>query len=140
MKKNLVALCSRVSSNARKIIVSELAKQGVTDIVPSHGSILHLLYIRKEVTMKEIADYVHKTKPTITVLVNKLEKLGYVVREKSDEDNRVSYIKLTEKGHKLKPIFEKVSDYLNDKVYKNLDEKESELAKKVLEKVLENLD
>jgi len=140
MKKNLVALCSRVSSNARKIIVSELVKQGVTDIVPSHGSILHLLYIRKEVTMKEIADYVHKTKPTITVLVNKLEKLGYVVREKSDEDNRVSYIKLTEKGHKLKPIFEKVSDYLNDKVYKNLDEKESELAKKVLEKVLENLD
>jgi len=140
MKKNLVALCSRVSSNARKIIVSELVKQGVTDIVPSHGSILHLLYIREEVTMKEIADYVHKTKPTITVLVNKLEKLGYVVREKSDEDNRVSYIKLTEKGHKLKPIFEKVSDYLNDKVYKNLDEKESELAKKVLEKVLENLD
>ena len=140
MSKKLIALCSRVSNNAHKIIVSELEKHGVKNIVPSHGSVLHLLYIQKEVTMKEIAQYTHKTKPTVTVLINKLEKLGYVYREKSLEDSRVSYIKLTPEGHKLKPVFEKVSDSLNNKVYQGLNEQDCEIGEKLLEKILRNLD
>ncbi len=140
MSKMLIALCSRVSNNAHKTIVSELEKNGVKNIAPSHGGVLHLLYIKKEVTMKEIAEYTYKTKPTVTVLVNKLEKLGYVYREKSVEDHRVIYIKLTNEGHKLKPIFEKVSDSLNHKVYQGLNEKECEIGEKVLEKMLRNLD
>jgi len=139
MKKNLVGLCSRISKNANKMIVAELEKQGVKNIVPSHGTVLYLLYQRDEVTMKEIADYAHKTKPTVTVLVNKLEKLGYVFREKSSVDNRICYIRLTGEGHKLKPVFERVSKSLNERVYKNLDTKECEIVENVLEKILKNL-
>lgn len=139
MSKKLIALCSRVSNNAHKTIVSELEKHGIKNIVPSHGGVLHLLYIKEEVTMKEIADYTHKTKPTVTVLVQKLEKLGYVYREKSIKDSRISYVKLTQEGQKLKPIFEKVSNHLNEKVYEGLNEKDCEIGEKVLEKILKNL-
>lgn len=89
--------------------------------------------------MKEIADFVHKTKPTVTVLINKLEKLEYVYREKSEVDSRIVFIKLTHRGEELKPIFEKVSDILNEKVYQGLDEVEIELVEKILLKVLNNL-
>ncbi len=140
MKKNLTALSSRVADSAHKFIINELEKEGIKGIVPSHGSILHLLYLKEQVTMKEIADFVHKTKPTVTVLVNKLEKLGYLFREKSQNDSRIIYIKLTQKGKELQPIFEKVSNALNEKVYKNLSAEEYESVEKVLQKVLQNLE
>lgn len=130
MNKNLVALSSRIADNAHRLIVSELEKLGIEGIVPSHGSILHLLYMKEDVTMKEIADFIHKTKPTVTVLVNKLEKFQYVYREKSDFDSRIVFIRLTEKGVSLKPLFENVSNILNKKVYEGLDEKECEIVEK----------
>lgn len=139
MKKNLVSLSSRIADKAHRLIISELEKNGVKGIVPSHGTILFLLYNKKQATMKEIADFVHKTKPTVTVLINKLEKLEYVYREKSEVDSRIVFIKLTHRGEELKPIFEKVSDILNEKVYQGLDEVEIELVEKILLKVLNNL-
>ena len=138
MKKNLVALSSRVVDHAHKLIVSELKKFGVEGVVPSHGGILQLLYMKKEVTMKEVAEFLHKTKPTVTVLVNKLETLGYLYREKSLSDSRITYIKLTKKGEELEPIFENVSAVLNKRVYENLSQEESEVVEKILTKVLKN--
>ncbi|WP_428738890.1 MarR family winged helix-turn-helix transcriptional regulator [Sulfurimonas sp.] len=140
MKKNLVALSSRVVDNAHKLIVAELKKHGIEGVVPSHGSVLQLLYMKKEVTMKEVADFLHKTKPTVTVLVNKLETLGYLYREKSLSDNRITYIKLTKKGEELEPIFENVSTTLNKQVYENLSQEESEVVEKILAKVLKNFE
>lgn len=139
MKKNLVAQASRISDMANKLIVNELEKEGIHGIVPSHGGIFHLLYTQEQATMKEIADYLHKTKPTVTVLINKLEKMEYLYRERSDIDSRIIYIKLTRKGGELKPIFEKVSDTLNEKVYKNLNDEECESVENILQKVLHNL-
>ena len=140
MKKNLVALSSRVVDNAHKLIVSELKKHGIEGVVPSHGSVLQLLYMKKEVTMKEVAEFLHKTKPTVTVLVNKLEALGYLYREKSLSDSRITYIKLTKEGEELQPIFENVSTTLNKQVYENLSQEESEVVEKILTKVLKNFE
>jgi DNA-binding Lrp family transcriptional regulator len=67
--------------------------------------------------MKDLADKIHRTKPTVTVLVDKLVELGYVTKEKSYEDSRVTYISLTEKGAALKPVFTEISDTLNALVY-----------------------
>jgi MarR family transcriptional regulator, organic hydroperoxide resistance regulator len=139
MNKNLIALSSRIADNAHRLIINELEKSGIEGIVPSHGSILHLLYMKDDVTMKELADFIHKTKPTVTVLVNKLEKFQYVYREKSDFDSRIVFIRLTKKGLSLKPLFEKVSNILNKKVYEGLDEKECVIVEKVLLKILDNL-
>ncbi len=139
MKKNLVSLSSKIAQNAHKLVINELEKQGVKGIVPSHGSILHLLYAKESVTMKEIADFIHKTKPTVTVLINKLEKLGFVYRQKSELDSRIVYIKLTQKGEELKPIFDDVSNILNEKVYKDLSKEESQTVERILQKVLNNL-
>lgn len=47
--------------------------------------------------MKELAEKIFRKKPTVTVLVDKLVTLGYVIKEKSKADSRVTFIKLTEK-------------------------------------------
>ena len=89
--------------------------------------------------MKEIADKIHRTKPNVTVLVNKLERLGYVKREDSKTDSRYTYIVLTQKGKKFEPVFKKISISLNNKIYKNLSETETEQLDNILKKINNNL-
>ena len=89
--------------------------------------------------MKEIADKIHRTKPNVTVLVNKLERLGYVKREDSKTDSRYTYIVLTQKGKKFEPVFKDISKKLNEKLYKNFSDNEYEKLETCLKKALNNL-
>jgi len=85
--------------------------------------------------MKDLAEKIHRTKPTVTVLVNKLVELGYVTKDKSYEDSRVTFITLTEKGLALEPMFTAISNKLNAVVYKDLSDSESAYLEKALEKI-----
>ena len=131
---------SRIREKANKLIVRELRQHGVEGIVPSHGEIMVHLFAAEECTMQELAKQINRTKPTVTVLVEKLVACGYVVKEKSAEDNRVTFIKLTAKGWELKPIFEVISAKMNAVVYQGLCEEEAEMLEKVLTQINGNLD
>ena len=135
MKKSL-ALISRIHEKGNRFITEQLKKNGIEGLVPSHGDILAVLYKYQKSTMKDIADRIHRTKPTVTVLVDKLEKLDLVKRDKSSEDNRITYIVLTEKGESFRALFEKISKELNTMLYKNLSEEEAETLEKLLEKMI----
>ncbi|CAI8767565.1 Transcriptional regulator [Brevibacillus sp. IT-7CA2] len=137
IKGNAASLISHIRDVVNKLIISELEKHGVEGIVPSHGDILLCLYKHDNVTMKELAEYIHRTKPTVTVLVNKLVACGYVIREKDVNDNRITYIKLTQRGMELQPIFQEVSNRIREMMYGGLSETEGELLENLLEKVLQ---
>lgn len=129
---NAIALMSRIREKANRFIIRELAGHGVEGIVPSHGEIMVRLFAGKDYTMQELAAEIHRTKPTVTVLVDKLVHYGYVTKEKSLQDSRVTYIKLTERGSALKPVFQDISHKLNNLVYKDLTEQEAILLEKML--------
>ena len=133
--KNLLSLVSKIREYGNRFIIEELKRNGIDGLAPSHGDILVCLYEQNKMTMKDISDKIHRTRPTVTVLVDKLEKLGYVKREVSKEDNRYTYIVLTKKGLDFKPLFEKISDDLNDMLYKNLSDSEADTLEKLLEKI-----
>lgn len=136
---NAIALISRIAQKAHQLIVSELEAHGMDGIVPSHGEILLHLLTGEKYTMRELAEKIHRTKPTVTVLVDKLVNLGYVTKEKSNEDSRVTFIRLTEKGRGLKPSFIEISEKLNAVVYRDLSEEEAEVFEVILKKVNQNL-
>lgn len=133
--RNLLALISKIHDKGNRFIIEELKKNGADGLVPSHGDILVCLYQNDKMTMKEIADKINRTKPTVTVLVDKLEKLGYLKRETSQDDSRYTYIVLTKKGKDFKPVFEKISNKLNDMLYKNLSKNESDILENLLQKI-----
>ena len=132
----ILSLISKIHEKGNRFIIEELKNNGAEGLVPSHGDILVCLYKNGKMTMKDIANSIHRTKPTVTVLVDKLEKLGYIKREASDEDNRSTNIVLTQKGEGFKVIFEKISNELNKMLYKNLSPEESEIIEKLLRKVM----
>ena len=133
--RNLLALVSKIHEKGNRFIVEQLKKNGADGLVSSHGDILICLYEQDKMTMKDIADKIHRTRPTVTVLVDKLEKLGYIKREISQEDSRYTYIVLTKKGQDFKLIFEKISEDLNNLLYKNLTEQESNILDNLLQKI-----
>lgn len=130
------SLISKIHEKGNRFITEELNTNGIEGLVPSHGDILAVLYLNGKSTMKDIANKIHRTKPTVTVLVNKLEKLGFVKREKSDKDNRITYIVPTQKALDFKPVFEKISTELNELLCKNLTEEESIILDNLLKKML----
>jgi len=130
---NAIALFSRIREKANRLIVTELEDHGIRGIVPSHGDILNVLFAEKRCTMNELARKIHRTKPNVTVLIEKLVEYGYVQKEKSAEDNRVTYITLTDKGENLRPVFLSISTKLNKTVYGRLSSEEAESLEQALQ-------
>jgi MarR family transcriptional regulator, organic hydroperoxide resistance regulator len=130
---NAIALISRIREKANRLIVSELEDHGIRGIVPSHGDILNVLFREERSTMNELAKKIHRTKPNVTVLIDKLVEYGYVKKEKSTTDNRVTYITLTDKGESLRPVFLSISTKLTKIVYGKIPAEESDALEAMLQ-------
>lgn len=131
-----IFLISKIREKANKFILADLAQHGITKLA---GDILACLCQRERVTMKEISDSIHRTKPTVTVLVNKLAELGLVKKFQAEEDSRGIYVELTEQGKALQKLFEKVSADLVQKVFQNMEQEEMKKLEISLQKILDNL-
>lgn len=109
-----------------KFIDAQLKKTG---LVRSHFGILHELAGGKELSMSDISELLHVTKPNVTVLIDKLVTLNYVERISSYNDRRVIFIRLTDKGELF---INKSSEELiksSTKLLDNFDEQDLELVK-----------
>lgn len=131
----ILSLISKIHEKGNRFIIEELKNNGVEGLVPSHGDILVCLYKNNKMTMKDIANCIHRTKPTVTVLVDKLEKLGYLKRAASDKDSRSTYVILTQKGEDFKATFDQISNNLNKMLNKNLSENEVKLLEELLKRM-----
>lgn len=139
-KNNIIALTRRISEKAHRFIIRELELRGITGIVPSHGGILSLLFSGEQYTMKEIAAKIHRTKPTVTVLVDKLVQKGYVIKVKNSEDSRSTFLQLTPKGEALQPVVAEVSQAVNAIVYQDMTEADAEAVESLLQKISQQFD
>jgi DNA-binding MarR family transcriptional regulator len=133
-----IYLIGRIRERANEFILKELEQIGFNDIAPSHGDILVTLFKHGECTMTDIANSIHRDRSTVTTLVNKLIKLGYIASKKDVNDNRSTIIFLTKKGKDLEPSFKEISQKLYDMEYKGVSEDEKEIFKKILKKIYNN--
>ncbi len=133
-----------IFSNAAKLralgnafVIDSLEKVGLKGIVPSHGDLLKQLFDKKVCSMTELARSIGRTKSTVTVLVEKLEREGYVCRVPNESDSRGVLVQLTEKGLALKPVFEGISDGLVALVSQKLSAEEAAILDKLLRKCVD---
>ena len=130
--RETLSLISKIHQKGCRFITEQLDTNGAKGLVPSHGDILICLYQNGKMTMKDIAQKIRRTKPTVTVLVDKLEKTGFV-----KSDSRSFNIVLTKKGEDFRPVFEKISKELNDMLHKNLTADEADILESLLSKISE---
>lgn len=129
---------SRIREKVNEIIEVELEKAGAVGLVPSHGDLLVALFERQPLTMTEIAERIHRDRSTVTTLIGKLKKQGYIETRRNPEDGRSHCVYLTEKGIALRPVFIDISEALYTQEYQGISEEERALFAQLLEKVYAN--
>lgn len=135
-----IFLIGKIRGQANKFILSELAKCGMTQLAPSHGDILLCLYRHDVLSMKQIAAAIHRTKPTVTVLVNKLAELQLAEKAADPDDARSTLVRLTPKGLAFRKSFEAISQNLAARLTHNIPAAEMALLETTLAKILRNLE
>lgn len=133
-----VSLISEIHASTSAFLRARLKSKGMTDFSTSHGNILYRLAVHKRITMTELARSIHRDKSTTTVLVDKLERGGYVHRDPSRTDNRVTYLELTEKGNSFTDAMLDISAALTERCYRGFSDEEKEMAYKLLSRIAEN--
>jgi DNA-binding MarR family transcriptional regulator len=135
---HVIALIARVRDKAYELVIRELNKKKITGLVPSHGGIMSTLFKKDRVPMKEVAERIGRDKSTVTALVNKLMRAGYVVKEGDPDDARISYLCLTTKGRLLERDFEEISEKLIATAFRGFSQEEREEIVKGIVKMLNN--
>lgn len=77
--------------------------------------------------------------PTITSLLNGLEKKEYIIRTVSNEDHRAMKIMITPKGEKVLDDIREIFNSMQNKLLKGMTDEEIKTLKKLLSKVYDNL-
>lgn len=105
------------------------------DITNNDMHIIEAVGIEEPRKVSEIAKRLGVTVGTLTINMNNLEKKGYVVRNRSEEDKRVVYITLTERGRKA--FFHHRDFHLNmiRTVVKDLEDDEKRILYRCLKKL-----
>ncbi len=134
----IVSLISRIKEDVDRFILSELAARNIQGLKPVHGDLLLALFTHEKPTMKDLTTLVGRTKSTVTTLVEKLVRLGYVTRTKDTADSRVFRVSLTPEGLALKPHLVEISRRLVDQVYKDLPMADRIQLTRGLKKIVEN--
>lgn len=68
---------------------------------PGQAGCLWALGARAGMSQRELAEMVHLAPPTVTAMLQKMEKAGLIERWDDEEDQRVTRIRLTETGRAL---------------------------------------
>ncbi len=78
------------------------------------------------------------TKPTVTHIVNELERRGYVRREFGKEDRRTVFVNVDPKGEELFTAFENIQRVFIDS-FSGMDEKTVEIIVSLINRLSDNI-
>jgi MarR family transcriptional regulator, organic hydroperoxide resistance regulator len=80
-------------------ITKELAKRA--DLTGPQLTVVKLLEQIGDLSLSSLSEKIRAQNSTVTGIIDRMEREGLVTRERSTEDRRVVYIRLTAKGHEL---------------------------------------
>ncbi|EGW39206.1 MarR family transcriptional regulator [Desulfosporosinus sp. OT] len=136
-----ISKISKIRNEVSEHIERELRHRGIEGLVVSHGNILDILYEHNgKLTMKEIGEGIDRSKSTVTQLVDRLLKAGYVTKESDLNDKRYSYIVLTEKGLSIKKDFVEISQNVIATFFKDFKDDEIVILLSLLDRVIYNFE
>jgi DNA-binding MarR family transcriptional regulator len=101
--------------------------------------LLHALYEREGITHGELAERLRVTPATITKMIQRMEKAGFVERRPDPTDQRVSRVYLTEAGHAIHEAVDDALGTLEDESLAGLSEEERLELYRLLMRVRDNL-
>jgi MarR family transcriptional regulator, transcriptional regulator for hemolysin len=118
------------------ILEETLEQSDFSDLTHQQLEYLKVLVKMDNPTPSELAKELDLTKPTVTVLVNKLAEKGYIKRVHSDDDRRVMHLFLDSKGEKINALRELAHERLTEITRSGLNYTETVILRELLKKVV----
>jgi DNA-binding MarR family transcriptional regulator len=114
-------------------------KQSALDITIEQWSVLYHLWKVDGLSQQQLCEATFRDKPSITRLVDNLEKLKLVKRVASKEDRRINLIYLTKEAQSLQEKTMAVANQTLNEALLGVSNGQIEIAKEVLQVVYNNL-
>lgn len=95
-------LCFRLYASSREVIKKYKPILDEYNLTYTQYLTMLVLWENEKITVKGIGEKLHLDSGTLTPLIKKLEKMDLVKKYRSEDDDRVVIIELTEAGRKLK--------------------------------------
>ncbi|MDR1903835.1 MAG: MarR family transcriptional regulator [Treponema sp.] len=139
MEYNKLAVLIKFIEHSIKTSRNNLLK-GV-DITPSQMDILGFLLFNQDRTInqRDIENEFNIKNPTVTGILDRLEKNGFINREVSREDNRHNIIMVTDKSKKLSAELLEKGEDIEDWLTQGFLPEEKQQLLALLQRVLQNV-
>ena len=95
-------LCFPLYACGRKIVSAYTPYLKPLGLTYTQYIVFMVLWEKQSVNVGQLGSILHLDAGTLTPLLKHLEKEGYITRERSKEDERVTIISITKKGDELK--------------------------------------
>lgn len=114
-------------------------KQAGVDITIEQWSVLYHLWKQDGQSQQELCNATFRDKPSITRLVDNLERLKLVRRVPSKEDRRINLIHLTDFARRLQDQSMQLANQTLNEALESVSPEEIDVCKAVLQRVYDNL-
>ena len=131
-------LISQINQVCQRVWHAVLSRHGLEDLAGARGRVIFALWGEDKVPIKKLVEKTSLDKATLTGIIDRLERDGFVCRVPSPDDKRATLISRTGKDEIFKKKVTKVSDEQNALFYKGFSKKEIEVFENYLKRVLQN--
>ena len=138
-KSNGGFLIGKIKQIQGRVFSRLLSEYGIDQFNGAQGRILFVLWDDDNKPITELSAKTGLAKTTLTGMLDRLEKTGYVRRVYDPEDRRKINIALTDAARGLKDSYNAVSTRMSRIFYEGFTQREIIDFEKTLEKVLNNL-
>jgi DNA-binding MarR family transcriptional regulator len=138
-KSELYSFITGKASTAIARRLQKNFKQSGVDITIEQWSVLYHLWKEDGLSQQQLCDATFRDKPSITRLVDNLEKLGLVKRMADKNDRRINKVCTTPEAQKLQELSMEVANRTLNEALAGVTNGQIEIAKEVLNMVYENL-
>jgi len=104
-----------------------------------HWVYLRILWERDGLTQRELSIQAGLMEPTTHAAIQKMAKLGYVVRRRQAEDRRRFHIYLAPKGQALKDVLVPLAEDVNAAAVNGVSASDVEITRRTLLTMIQNL-
>lgn len=133
-------LSGKASTAISRRLQRNLKTSGVSGSITSEQwSIMYHLWQEEGLTQQELAHFTYRDKPSITRLINNLEKIGLVIRVNDKQDRRSNLIYLTKEGRKMKEIGMAQASKTLKEALEGVEIENLAIAQQILGRVFQNL-
>jgi MarR family transcriptional regulator, organic hydroperoxide resistance regulator len=131
-------LISQIHQLSGRIFSKKLREHRI-NINHAQGRIIFALWKNDRIPINTLAKETSLSKSTLTTMLERLEKSGYIIRKQSEIDKRITIVCLTKKSNPLRNDFQNISQYMADLFYKGFTDNEIGQFESSLKKILDNL-